>query len=67
MSVPSGFAVRRPRASDAAAVAGLIQAAELAEDGEANTAESDVAADWVLVDPEQDPWLVEGSDGRAAG
>ena len=67
MSVPSGFAVRRPRVRDAAAVAELIQAAEVAEDGEADTAESDVAADWVLVDPEQDAWLVEGPDGQPAG
>ena len=45
-------------------MAELIQAAELAEDSEAETAESDVAADWDLIDARQDAWLVEAS-GRA--
>jgi ribosomal protein S18 acetylase RimI-like enzyme len=48
-------------------VAELIQAAELAEDGEADTAESDVVADWDLVDASRDAWLVEIEAGQLAG
>lgn len=67
MKPPAGFRVRRPVAGDETRVAELIRATELGEGVEAETEETDVSADWRVLDLVRDAWLVEADDGRPAG
>lgn len=64
----AGYAVRAPRADEAAAVFAVVEASEIAEFGEAvGYAQADIEADWRTIDLAHDAWVVVAPDGSLAG
>ena len=56
MTVPPGYAVRRPTPNDAQAVADVMTAADEAAD---KVSAADVAREWRELDVHNDVWLLE--------
>jgi len=66
---PDGYRVRRPLPEDAASVAALKRAADVARHGESDATVSEVVEEWSLprLQPQEDVWLVESDVGDLVG
>lgn len=63
-----GYAIRRPRVSDAEGVHALIAASDIAEFGESTGYELDeLRDDWARMELDQDAWLALGPGGEIVG
>ena len=64
-TIPAGHVLRAPTADDAAAVAELLRAREVADLGEAEVTVADVRADWETaeLELERDAWVVTDAGG----
>jgi mycothiol synthase len=67
--LPAGYDLRRPAADDAAAVAGLKRAVEVARHGDSDVTPAQIDEEWALprLLPGQDCWLIETRDGEIVG
>jgi mycothiol synthase len=65
-TIPAGHVLRAPTRDDAAAVAGLLRARDIADLGEPEVSVADVRAEWEApeVDLATDAWVVEDSAGE---
>ncbi len=61
---PAGYTLRHPTMDDLGAALAVITAADLAESGEARTAESDLRQEWAGADLANEAWLVRDPVGQ---
>jgi mycothiol synthase len=68
-SPPAGYRLRRPIAQDAAAVADLKRAVQIARHGESDATAAEIAEEWALprLVPKEDLWLIETGSGEIVG
>jgi ribosomal protein S18 acetylase RimI-like enzyme len=66
MTIPSGHVLRAPTADDAAAVAELLCACDVADLGEPEVTVADVTSEWTSpgIELERDAWVVEDAGGE---
>jgi mycothiol synthase len=68
-ALPAAYRLRRPAADDAAAVAELKRAVEVARHGDSDVTPAQVVEEWALprLVPDEDLWLVETPSGVIVG
>lgn len=66
---PTGYVVRSPATRDAAAIADVVQALDVADFGEPDFSEQDLLDDWMRPRFEllRDSWVLNGPTGRVIG
>ena len=69
MELPIGYRLRAPRERDAAAVAAVVVAHDIADFGEPDFSEHDLVDDWERprFELERDAWVLVGPTGRLVG
>jgi mycothiol synthase len=67
--LPTGYALRSPRDSDAEGIVALVQAHDIADFGEPDFTAADLHDDWMRprFDRVHDAWVVGGPTGRTVG
>ena len=68
-SLPAGYRLRPPAASDALAVAELKRAVETARHGDSDVTPAQIAEEWALprLVPDEDLWLIQTCAGEVVG
>jgi mycothiol synthase len=68
-SLPAAYRLRRPAADDAAAVAELKRAVEIARHGDSDVTLAQIVEEWALprLVPDEDLWLIETRSGEVVG
>ncbi len=68
LSLPAGYRLRRPHAADAAAVAGIRRAVDVARHGDSDVTVEEVHEEWALprLSMDDDLWLIEDESGAPA-